>query len=417
MKKTILTCFFIFSILFLFSCEKNVPQKKPSPDEMPSSTETVGTEEPVTKDVISDTKVEDPGPLIDPSLPSTTTQHQHQWLVFSLKEATCLQEGERVWSCNCRRTKSEKIEKTPHEFSGATCSIPGTCKRCGAKGETLKHIYSGNTCVLCKEEIKSPVFVLGKEIAFDETAESIIQKLGTPSEILLEGELKSLLYYQDYSRFTILQTDSVGLWGVFTFDPDAFFQVGGQMNSFSSFNGKKDTESESDFLTVDSCRIYGFRDRLGKGDLYALWMRYEECRYDFMQDSDILKNYDPQSRISFHYVNALRCKNGLKPLLWSQEAAFASSLYSEKMAKENFFYHDGLYGTRLNQLGVVWRSCGENISQGYVNSFFVCDAYYNCLDHRNNILNASFTHVGMGYFLKTDAYGPLAVMGTQTFYS
>jgi uncharacterized protein YkwD len=130
-----------------------------------------------------------------------------------------------------------------------------------------------------------------------------------------------------------------------------------------------------------------------------------------------VRNYDPQSRISFHYVNALRAKNSLPALLWSPEAAEVSCLYSEKMAKEDFFCHDGLYGTRLNQAGVVWRSCGENVSQGYVNSLFVCDAYYNCLDHRNNILNASFTHVGMGYYLKTDEYGPLAVMGTQTFYS
>ena len=96
-------------------------------------------------------------------------------------------EGERVWSCACGKTKSEKVERIPHEFFGATCKEFGVCKRCGAKGEKLKHNYSGNTCVLCKDVIKAPVFVLGKELNFDETAESIIEKLGTPSEILLEG--------------------------------------------------------------------------------------------------------------------------------------------------------------------------------------------------------------------------------------
>ncbi len=417
MKKTILVCFFLFGMLLLFSCGKEAPSKSPPLTEEPCTTENKGNHVAETNEILSDTEDKNSVSVTGTSLPTTTTQHQHHFLVFSLKESNCMQEGERVWLCTCGKTKSEKIQKTPHEFSGANCNEPATCKRCGAKGEKLKHNYAGNTCVLCKNVIQSPVFVLGEELSFDETDKSIIQKLGNPSEILLEGELKSLLYYQDYSRFTLIQTDSVGLWGVFTFDSEAFFQIGGQTISFSSFSGKKDPESEADYLNADSCRVYGFRDRLGNGKIYALWMRYAECKYDFMQDSDILQSYDTQSRISFHYVNALRAKNGIAPLLWSVQASRASYLYAEKMSKENFFYHDGLYGVRLNQEGIVWQSCGENISQGYINSFFVCDAYYNCLDHRNNILNTEFTHVGMGYYLKSDEYGPLAVMGAQTFYS
>ena len=86
------------------------------------------------------------------------------------------------------------------------------------------------------------------------------------------------------------------------------------------------------------------------------------------------------------------------------------------MAEQNFFYHDGNYGARLAERGILWRGCGENISQGYTSAYFVCDAYYNCIDHRNNILNDDFQKYGAGFAIKSDADGPLSVIGTQIFY-
>ena len=159
MKKRIFLCFFIFSLLFLFSCAKET-KDKPSTDKVPVTSENKIEAE----NVFSDMKEENPVPPFDASQPSTTTQHKHNWLVFSLKEAKCMLEGERVWSCACGKTKSEKVERIPHEFFGATCKEFGVCKRCGAKGEKLKHNYSGNTCELCKDVIKAPVFVLGNEL-------------------------------------------------------------------------------------------------------------------------------------------------------------------------------------------------------------------------------------------------------------
>jgi uncharacterized protein YkwD len=83
------------------------------------------------------------------------------------------------------------------------------------------------------------------------------------------------------------------------------------------------------------------------------------------------------------------------------------------MIENDFFDHDGSYAERLSQKGVFWRSAGENISQGYFNAFFVCDAYYNSSDHRTNILSTDFTHVGMGYCRRLTS---VTVFGAQIFY-
>ncbi len=415
MKKTILFCFFLLFILSAFSCQKHPPAKTEDPfhtEESKTVEEITVTTDPLPEGNKGDEVVTDP-----PISSSAVQEHHHQWLLFSLTEPDCTKDGEKVWSCSCGKTKAEKVQKRSHEFSEGSCEKAAVCKKCGEKGDGGKHLLSGNTCTLCKKKISSPVFVLNTPLEFDEPKESIISKLGTPSEILTEGDINSLVYYENSSCFTVIQTDSVGLWGVFTFDPSAFFQIDGQIVNFLQFSGKPDDQSDAEYCDVDSCRIYAFRDGLGKNDIYALWMRYSECDYDYMLDSRILQDYSVQSRLSYHYVNALRARGGLSPLAWSSAASTASYLCAEKMAKENFFYHDGLYGQRLSEAGVVWRSCGENISQGYVNAFFVNDAYYNCLDHRNNILSTSFTHVGMGYFLKSDALGVIAVMGAQTFYS
>ncbi|MBR5295003.1 MAG: hypothetical protein IKU24_00260 [Clostridia bacterium] len=420
MKKTIIVCFFLLFLIVSFSCGKADVEKTQSHSQEETKTVEDFVETRDEKPVFSENdKAEKNEEIPSSSSVSTTvstTKHEHHWLLFSLKEANCMSEGERVWSCDCGNIKKEKIEKAAHLFDDATCTKAPVCQRCGTKGEALKHNFSGPTCTLCQFVSGAPIFVLGCELSFDESASEIVKKLGTPDEVLMEGELKSLLYYKDYSRFTVIQTDNVGLWGVFTFDSAAFFQIGNNYIDQKNFTGQKDTQSDAEYMDADSCRIYGFHDRLGEGEIYALWMRYSECNYDFMLDLDVSQNYDIQSKISYQYVNALRAVSGLSELSWSEEAAKASYRYAEMMAIGNFFYHDNLYGARLNEEGIVWRSCGENISQGYTNALFVCDAYYNCQDHRNNILNAEFTHVGMGYFLKIDEFGPLAVMGAQTFY-
>jgi uncharacterized protein YkwD len=134
-----------------------------------------------------------------------------------------------------------------------------------------------------------------------------------------------------------------------------------------------------------------------------------------MNDPNLYANYLGQERLSFYYVNALRVRNGLAPLLWSDACSQVAVEYSSYMIESGFFGHDNSYLNRLKQKGISYQNAGENLSQGYFNAFFVSDAYYNSASHRANVLDPIFRYVGIGYVKRGgDA---TAVFGAQIFYS
>ena len=345
-----------------------------------------------------------------------TSEHSHLWMIKSFSPALCEKDGLRVLSCQCGETIEEILPKLVHQFEGGTCISPSKCKLCGKEGEKKDHIFENARCISCGQTISSPIYALGTSFDFDEKEDSITAKLGTPTEILVEGKIRSLVYAQT-SRLTVFQMDPEGLWGVFTMDPSAFLNVDGKVVTYSNFTGRKDPNSDATYQILGRFKIFGFRDKFREDQCYGLWVHYSDLSYHYMTDADITSDYTAQTRLSFYYVNALRSRHGLAPLAWSAAASQVSYNYSEKMAKENFFAHDYKCGERLTQAGVLWKTCGENLSQGYTNAFFVTDAYYNSKDHRTNILSEGFTRVGMGFYLKTDSSGPLSVLGAQTYFS
>ncbi len=411
----ILTILFLV-ILLLMGCTPSEPSKQTT-GAMAEEMNTGARETTEETTVPSTTESAPTTTTENQTVPVEETPHSHQWNLMHTQKPSCTTEGIRLFKCPCGEEKIETVAKQSHDFVGVSCLTGGLCKHCDTVGTPLGHSFSGDSCTRCGVKIAAPVFVLGKELFFDESRDSIIAKMGRPTETILEGDMISLVYAADLSRLTVIQTDNDGLWGVMTFDDQALLQIDSQQITIATLRGWEDMESDAVYSNVGSCRVYGFRDSLGSGQMYAMWMRYQECDYHFAVDSRIFSDYSGQAKLSYYYVNALRAKNGLTPLSWSAAAAQVSAEYSRKMVEENFFAHDYQFGSRLTNAGVMWRSCGENISQGYTSLYFVCDAYYNCNDHRNNILNPQYTHVGMGFCLKNDAYGPVYVLGTQTFYS
>ncbi len=349
------------------------------------------------------------------TLPGTTSTHSHSWRVISVVESTCTQEGFRTLRCACGADAREVIAKKGHLAGAATCQEASVCRICQTVlSPALGHSFVKNTCSRCSHQLKSPVFVLGKEIEFDQSLTSICETLGLPTDIITEGNINSLVYASDLSLLTVIQTDENGLWGVFTMDPEAKFLLDGETVSIGTFYGERDLNSDAYFRDIGSCRVFGFKDAIGTGGCYGIWMRYSECRYDYISDPRLNENYSGQNLLSFYFVNALRKQKGLPLLTWSDAAYQVATEYSEYMIRENIFGHDGSYGTRLQEKGITWRAAGENISQGYYNSFFVCDAYYNSQSHRDNLLSPTFTHVGMGYRLHSNLG---TVYGAQIFYT
>jgi len=70
------------------------------------------------------------------------------------------------------------------------------------------------------------------------------------------------------------------------------------------------------------------------------------------------------------------------------------------MAKLNYFDHQSpTYGSpfdMMKQYGISYRAAGENIAMGQTSPQQVMQGWMNSPGHRANILNASFTQIGVG---------------------
>lgn len=100
-------------------------------------------------------------------------------------------------------------------------------------------------------------------------------------------------------------------------------------------------------------------------------------------------------------VNIERQKEGLSPLQMDESVRSVARLKSEDMRINKYFDHTSpTYGSpfdMLQQFGISYRSAGENIAQGYSTPEAVVTGWMNSSGHRANILNSSFTHIGIGY--------------------
>ena len=100
-------------------------------------------------------------------------------------------------------------------------------------------------------------------------------------------------------------------------------------------------------------------------------------------------------------VNQVRAENGLKALSPNWELSRVARYKSEDMARNGYFSHTSpTYGTPFQMIrafGLSFRSAGENIAYGQRTPAAVMDAWMNSSGHRANILNASYTQIGVGY--------------------
>jgi uncharacterized YkwD family protein len=100
-------------------------------------------------------------------------------------------------------------------------------------------------------------------------------------------------------------------------------------------------------------------------------------------------------------TNAERSKNGLPALKHDSQLSGVAQKKSVDMAQNNYFSHTSpTYGSpfdMMRDMGVSYKSAGENIAQGQRTPQEVVTAWMNSEGHRKNILSANFTHIGVGY--------------------
>lgn len=100
-------------------------------------------------------------------------------------------------------------------------------------------------------------------------------------------------------------------------------------------------------------------------------------------------------------VNEIRGENGLQALTYDWELARVARFKSQDMKDNRYFAHNSpVYGTpfqMIQNFGISFRRAGENIAKGYATPQAVVNAWMNSSGHRANILNAGYTHIGVGY--------------------
>lgn len=100
-------------------------------------------------------------------------------------------------------------------------------------------------------------------------------------------------------------------------------------------------------------------------------------------------------------VNEQREKNGLNRLQADWELSRVARFKSQDMKDNKYFSHTSpTYGTpfeMIKNFGISYKSAGENIAKGQATPQAVVNAWMNSSGHRANILNSTYTKIGVGY--------------------
>ena len=100
-------------------------------------------------------------------------------------------------------------------------------------------------------------------------------------------------------------------------------------------------------------------------------------------------------------VNEIRVQYGLQPLKTNWELSRVARYKSQDMVDKHYFSHTSpTYGSpfqMMKSFGISYRTAGENIAYGQRTPQEVVNAWMNSSGHRANILNSSYTQIGVGY--------------------
>lgn len=99
-------------------------------------------------------------------------------------------------------------------------------------------------------------------------------------------------------------------------------------------------------------------------------------------------------------VNIERNNRGISSLVLNSSLSNVATIKSQDMINKNYFDHNSpTYGSpfdMMKQFGISYKTAGENIAMGQSTPKEVVTAWMNSEGHRKNILNSSFTDMGVG---------------------
>ena len=100
-------------------------------------------------------------------------------------------------------------------------------------------------------------------------------------------------------------------------------------------------------------------------------------------------------------VNAIRARAGRAPLQLDARLSRAALAHSIDMLQRNQLGHVGGDGSdpgrRITRAGYAWRGYRENVGAGYMDLRQAMAGWMNSPGHRDNVLAADVTQVGLGF--------------------
>lgn len=102
-------------------------------------------------------------------------------------------------------------------------------------------------------------------------------------------------------------------------------------------------------------------------------------------------------------TNAMRRREGLKPLVANPRLMRAAQLHAEQMAERSKMSHDlpgARYPTprdRLDAVAYHWRAYAENVSWNQRSASEAVEGWMRSPGHRANILSDEYTEIGGGF--------------------
>lgn len=107
-------------------------------------------------------------------------------------------------------------------------------------------------------------------------------------------------------------------------------------------------------------------------------------------------------------TNEARVQNGLQPLTYNPTLGAVAQAHTQNMATMDFFDHVGLDGSTPQSRGTAAGypgGVGENIAAGASTPAQVFSDWMGSSGHRENILYADYTEIGIGYYYLANDVG------------
>ena len=148
-----------------------------------------------------------------------------------------------------------------------------------------------------------------------------------------------------------------------------------------------------------------FCDVYGDDLIYAAFCRLPGV--SFRPNTGNALFYDEIEKEMVTLTNAFRSFHGVSALAQDEDLCAVARAHSSEMAESDYFSHDSLSGspfyTRLDDAGIRYSVCGENITAGSLFSWEALHRWVISNGHRNNMLDGAFTGLGVGAAYRADS--------------